>query len=149
MSSMTACRHNRPRSQRSAIGRLYANCKEGRDRRLPWAMPQELPPRQGLRYASCRRMPMGHTAKINGRHASGWRWSGVAKFGKVLVVAQLMSRMVGDALAAQAEGAQHRWQGAASPQGGARKGAGHRSAQPQQKPACFYITYLLSSIWHT
>lgn len=48
-----------------------------------------------------------------------------------------MSRMVGDALAAQAEGAQHRWQGAASPQGGARKGAGHRSAQPQQKPACF------------
>lgn len=82
---------------------------------------------------------MGHTAKINGRHASGWRWSGVAKFGKVLVVAQLMSRMVGDALAAQAEGAQHRWQGAASPQGGARKGAGHRSAQPQQKPACLLI----------
>ena len=52
------------------------------------------------------------------------------KFGKVPVVAQLMRRMVGDALAAQAEGAQHRWQGAASPQGGARKGAGHRSAQP-------------------
>jgi hypothetical protein len=83
------------------------------------------------------KMPMGHTAKINGRHASGWRWpKGEVKFGKVPVAAQLMPRMVGDALAAQAEGAQHRWQGAACPQGGAREGAGHRSAQPQQKPAC-------------
>ena len=41
---------------------------------------------------------------INGRHASGWRWPGVAKFGKVPVVAQLMLGMVGDALATQAEG---------------------------------------------
>ena len=61
------------------------------------------------------------------RSRGGQEW---AKFGKVPGVAQPMPRMVGDALAAQAEGAQHRWQGAASPQGGARKGAGHRSAQP-------------------
>jgi len=62
MSSMTECKRYRPRSQRSAIGRLYANCKEGRDRSQFGACRKSCRLDKVVRYASCMKMPMGHTS---------------------------------------------------------------------------------------